>query len=272
MVVLLYLVATPIGHLDDLSKRALETLACADTILCEDTRRTSILLERYQIRKPLRSYHQFKERQALESILEQLAKGEHVCLVSDAGTPCINDPGHVLVAACIENNIPFTAIPGPCSIIQALVLSGMDTQRFQFLGFLPSNSEAALKPALYYPGTTIAFESPERLCETLRTLQALDPKRPIAVVREMTKIYEECRRALPGELLAHFSANPPRGEIVLCIAKGKPAEEHLSIEETVDLLQQLHGLSLKEAIQTTARLKEVPKRTVYQTIHHKKGN
>lgn len=267
---MLYLVATPLGNLDDLSKRALATLELCDIVLCEDTRRTSVLLDRYGLKKKLRSYHQFKEKQAIEGILADLTNGLNIALVSDAGTPCINDPGHLLVSACIEKQIPFTGIPGPCSVIQALVLSGLETDKFQFIGFLPKNCEETLKTALFYPGTTVAFESPERLCHTLEVLTRLDPLRKVAVAREMTKMFEECRRGTPAELLSHFSAHAPRGEIVLCLAKGEMPEKEFTIEETVEMLQELHGLSLKEAIQIAARIRKTPKRTVYQLMHQKK--
>lgn len=260
---MLFVVATPIGNLDDLSKRALETLESADLILCEDTRRSSILLDRYGIKKKLIPYHKFTEKELLERILLELQGGKNLALISDAGTPCINDPGQILVDACIEKGIPVSAIPGPCSVIQALVLSGFDTKRFQFLGFLPKKPLNELRQAMSYPGTSVAFESPERLIETL---ELIDGEREVAVVREMTKTFEECRRGKASQLLAHFRAHPPRGEIVLVIGEGKWADD-LSLEELVEMLQELHGLSLKEAIKQAARFKDVPKRDVYKKFH-----
>lgn len=260
---MLSVVATPIGHLEDLSKRALQTLEASDAILCEDTRRSSILLHRYGIKKPLISYHKFKEQAALERILLDLEAGRHLALISDAGTPCINDPGERLIDACRERGIAVTAIPGPCSLIQALVLSGLDSSRFQFLGFLPKKAGPVLRQAMSYPGTTIAFESPERLVETLRLI---DDQRRVAVVREMTKTYEECRRGKASELWAHYKAHPPKGEIVLVIEAGK-APDDLSLEELVEMLQDLHGLSLKEAIKQAAKWKNVQKREVYKKFH-----
>jgi 16S rRNA (cytidine1402-2'-O)-methyltransferase len=261
---MLFVIATPIGNLGDLSQRAIDTLASCDAILCEDTRRSSILLDRYGIKKKLISYHKFKEKESLEKILEELALGKNLGLISDAGTPCINDPGQILVAACQERRLPVSAIPGPCSIIQALVLSGFDTSRFQFIGFLPKKPEAVLKQALSYPGVTVAFESPERLLETLRLI---DPERVVAVAREMTKTFEECRKGKAKELLHHFQAQPVRGEIVLLISEGNPPDD-LTLEELVEMLQKLHGLSLKEAIKQAARFKDIPKRDVYKTFHH----
>jgi len=267
---LLYIVATPIGNLDDISRRAVQCLESCDAILCEDTRRSSILLERYGIKKRLISYHQFKEREALETILSYLAEGKNLALISDAGTPCINDPGRILVEACIERGFPFTAIPGPCSLIQALVVSGFDTSRFQFIGFLPRKPEAVLRQALCYPGTTVAFESPERLCDTLEAIQTIDPERKLAIAREMTKTFEECRRGPAAELLAHYRERPPRGEVVIAIAEGKAREDQMPLEELVQMLQELHGLSLREAIKQAARFKNLPKSAVYNQIHRSK--
>ena len=266
---MLYLVSTPIGHLEDVSQRALKTLAESDAILCEDTRRSSILLERYGIKKRLISYHKFKEKKALERVLEDLASGKSLSLVSDAGTPCINDPGLILVQACIERGIPFTAIPGPCSLIQALLLSGMETERFQFIGFLPRKAEPAIRQALGYPGTTVAFESPERLVPSLEIVKRLDPERRVALAREMTKAFEECRRGRAEELLAHFREVAPRGEVVLLIAGGALPGEELGVEELVEMLQDLHGFSLKEAIKAAARLKKVGKSGIYKQVHRR---
>jgi len=260
---MLYLVATPIGNLEDITKRALRVLEECDAILCEDTRRSSILLQKYGIRKPLLSYHQFKEKQLLSSILQRLQSGQNLALLSDAGTPCINDPGLLLVQACVAHGVPFTALPGPCSVIQALLLSGFETERFQFLGFLPRKPEKTLCSALRYPGTTICFESPERLVATLRTLERLDGNRKVAVVREMTKTFEECVRGMPREVLERFEKEAPRGEIVLVLAPGVVPEE-LPMEELIVMLQELHGLSLREAIKAAAKLLKVPKRAVYK--------
>lgn len=261
---MLFIVSTPIGNLEDISRRALQVLESVDVILCEDTRRSSILLDRYGIKKPLISYHKFKERESLAGILADLESGRKIALVSDAGTPCINDPGQILVDACLERGIGVSAIPGPCSLIQALVLSGFDTSRFQFLGFLPKKAAGTLRLAMSYPGTTVAFESPERLVETLEAIG----ERRVAVVREMTKTFEEVRRGKATEVLAHFRAHPPRGEIVLVIEAGE-ASDDLSLEELVQMLQEMHGLSLKEAVKQAAKMKHIPKRDVYKKFHGK---
>lgn len=264
---MLYLVSTPIGNLDDISQRALDTLKSCDLIFCEDTRRSLILLDRYGIQKKLLSYHKFNEKKSLDGILTDLESGMNIALISDAGTPCINDPGHILVVACIEKKIPFTLIPGACSPILALVLSGMDTSCFQCIGFLPkSGTKKILMQSLSYPGTTIAFESPSRILGILEEIHELDPERRVAVAREMTKTYEECLRGRPKELFEHFEKTPPRGEIVLVIAGGGIAD-NLSLEETIAMLQEFHGLTLKEAIKAAAVLKKIPKREAYQFIH-----
>ena len=264
---MLYIVATPIGNLEDISHRALETLRSSDAILCEDTRRSSILLSRYEISKPLISYHKFKEARELERILSDLSSGKVLSLVSDAGTPCINDPGVRLVAACRERGIAVTAIPGPCSLIEALVLSGFETEKFQFIGFLPKQPTKVLKELLFYPGATIAFESPERLVKTLALLEKLGPGRRIAVAREMTKTFEECRVGVAKELLNHYTTKAPKGEIVIVIAPGEPPEMPLDLEECVALLRVVHGLSLKEAIKYSAKFLKMPKSVVYKKMH-----
>jgi 16S rRNA (cytidine1402-2'-O)-methyltransferase len=264
---LLYIVATPIGNLEDISQRALKTLRECDAVLCEDTRRTRVLMDRYGISKPLISYHKFKEAKELESILGRLESGENLALVSDAGTPCINDPGVRLASACLERKIPFTAIPGPCSVIEALVFSGFEVEKFQFIGFLPKKPEKTLRPLLFYSGASIAFESPERLISTLQALDKIAPEREIAVVREMTKMYEECRRGRASQLLNHYKTHPPKGEIVLVIGPGESPEMPLDLEECVELLRESHGLTLKEAIKLSARLLKIPKSAVYKKMH-----
>lgn len=265
---MLFLVATPIGNLSDISLRAIDTLKSVDVIYCEDTRRSSILMKEYEVHKPLFSYHLFNERQYLEQILGRLRAGEKVALISDAGTPCLNDPGAILVQACVKEGLPFTAIPGACSPIVALLLSGMDAGRFQFVGFLPRKPDEVLRGALGYGGTTVAFESPERLVETLEALAKMDPERQVAVAREMTKTYEECQRGKAGELAEHFRKKGVKGEICLCIAGGKLPAEQMPLDELIVALQELHGVSLKEAIKLAATLTGRPKSEVYKSVHH----
>lgn len=265
---MLFLVATPIGNLSDITLRALETLKASDYILCEDTRRSQGLLQHFGIKKPLRSYHQFNESKTQEKILEDLKSGMKISLISDAGTPLISDPGHLLILACQKENIPFTAIPGPCSVIQALVLSGMDAERFQFVGFLPkktSELKNLLLDLLQYSGTSICFESPERILKTLTLLKTLGEKRLIAVARELTKIHEECKKGSVEEILSYFTKQPPKGEIILLISGEKNSSDfsHLSPEEHVQKLQKEFGLSKQEAIKMAASLRGVPKKNIY---------
>lgn len=260
---MLFIVATPIGHLADISQRALDVLRSVDVILCEDTRHSLRLLDHYGIRKKLISYHKFKEKEALGEILSMLEGGKQIALISDAGTPCINDPGAILVNACLEKGLAVSAIPGPCSVIQALVLSGFDTSRFQFVGFLPKNPEKIIRQLLAYPGTSVAFESPERLCDTLA---AIDGEREVAVVREMTKTFEECRRGKAKDLFDHYQKHPPKGEIVLLIREGKMPDD-LSSEELVSMLMEYFGMGLKEAIKQAAKIQGTPKREVYRKMH-----
>lgn len=270
---MLFIVATPIGNLKDISERAIETLRSCDLILCEDTRHSGILLRHLGIEKPLLSYHAFNEKKREEKILDDLRSGRSIALISDAGTPLISDPGLKLIQACIEANIAYTAIPGPCSPIQALVMSGFNSSVFQFIGFLPrelSSLRETLRRALFYHGTTIAFESPQRLLTTLKEIDLLDPKRICAVARELTKTYEECLRGTPSVLISHFEAKEPRGEIILLIQEGTLPEEEIDIEELVALIQEAHGLSLKDAIKAAAHFKKLPKSQVYRKIHEKK--
>lgn len=203
-------------------------------------------------------------------MLSELREGKTVSVLSDAGTPLISDPGLPLAQACIREDLPFTAIPGPCSPILALALSGFETDRFQFIGFLPRDAgplKATLLSTLFYRGTSIAFESPQRLLDTLVAIESLAPEREVAVARELTKTYEECRRGTPSQLLSHYREHEPRGEIVLLLRQGEPPEVEIGVIEMVEMLKELHGLSTKEAIKTAARLKDLPKSEVYRQVH-----
>lgn len=270
---MLYLVATPIGTLSDITLRALETLKACDYILCEDTRRSLILLQHYQIQKPLKSYHKFNEASQAAFILEDLAQGKHICLISDAGTPGISDPGAPLVKLCIEHNLPVTAIPGPCAAILALSCSGLPTERFQFFGFLAKKEgelKRQLQSILSYEGTTICYESPHRLLNVLELLQEMQPTREVVVGRELTKKFEEIVRGTPSELITHWEKGVVKGEIVLLISPAEAESDRAWLdwtpEEHVEWMQTTYGLSRKEAIKATAELRGVPKRQIYQTL------
>ncbi len=218
---MLYLISTPIGNLRDISLRALEVLGACAYVLCEDTRRTRTLLDHYKIQKPLRSYHKFNEKRKTDEILQDLKDGCDICLVSDAGTPGISDPGEYLVQQCHVAGCAVSVIPGPCAAIGALSLSGFPTERFQMVGFLPKKKGALTRlfsEILSYPGTSICYESPYRLVKSLGLLASLTETAKVAVVRELTKIHEECLRASPQKLVEHFTKKTPKGEIVLLIS------------------------------------------------------
>jgi len=216
----LSLVATPIGNLGDITLRALETLKSADVIACEDTRHSLILLRHYGIAKPLVSYHEHNEARRTAELIEELAAGRHVAVISDAGLPGINDPGHRLLRACIERGLPYTILPGPSSVLTALIGSGFEAEAFYFGGFLPVKSgqrERVLLGAAARVETSIFFESPYRLIKSLAVCAQHFPERELCVARELTKTYEEFRKGRAPELLAHYSAKTVKGEIVLVI-------------------------------------------------------
>lgn len=268
---MLYLVATPIGNLADITLRALEVLKTCDYILCEDTRHSLILLQHYQIKKPLKSYHKFNEASQAEAILCDLKSGKQICLISDAGTPGISDPGEDLIKLCIEHHLSYTAIPGPCAAIQALSCSGLPTGRFQFWGFLPRKENELkrdLQTIFSYEGTTICYESPHRLFKLLELIHAMQPRRLLVIARELTKKFEEIVRGFAEDLIKHWQDNLLKGEIVLLISP--PSQENVqdwsswTPEEHVQWMQDTYSLSRKEAIKLVADLRGVPKRQIYQ--------
>ncbi|MDP1879748.1 MAG: 16S rRNA (cytidine(1402)-2'-O)-methyltransferase [Parachlamydiaceae bacterium] len=267
---MLYLVATPIGNLADITFRAIETLKNCDYILCEDTRHSLILLQHYQIQKPLKSYHKFNEASTAESILHDLREGKNICLISDAGTPAISDPGADLVKLCIENELPVTAIPGPCAAIQAISCSGLPTDRFQFLGFLPKKEEE-LKRCLFnifnYPGTTLCYESPHRLIDVLELIHKIEPDSHLVVARELTKKFEEIVRGSASFLIEYWKNHPLKGEIVLLFSPTTHSKEEqwtqLTPQEHVKWIEETYGLTRKDAIKLAAEQRNVPKRQIY---------
>jgi len=218
---MLYVVSTPIGNLGDITLRALDVLKAVDVIAAEDTRHSGMLLKRFEIKKPLLSYHEHNEAMRAAQLVERLAAGEDVALITDAGTPALSDPGARLIRECIKRGLPFMIIPGPSSILAALVGSGFSTEKFCFRGFLPIKSgrrERELRGAAEREETTIFFESPYRLTKTLAACTEIMPDRQLCVARELTKKFEEFHRGTAGELLAHYQAHPPKGEIVLMIS------------------------------------------------------
>jgi 16S rRNA (cytidine1402-2'-O)-methyltransferase len=218
---MLYVVATPIGNLGDITLRALEVLKSFDLIAAEDTRHSGMLLKHFGFKKPFISYHEHNEATRTAELVERLMHGENVALITDAGTPGLSDPGLRLIRECIQRELPFTMIPGPSSILTALLGSGFSTERFSFRGFLPvkrGQRERELRAAAECDETTIFFESPYRLTKTLAVCVHVMPDRQLCVARELTKKFEEFRRGKADELLAHYEAHSPKGEIVLVIS------------------------------------------------------
>ena len=217
---MLYVVATPIGNLGDITLRALEVLKLVDAIAAEDTRYSGMLLKHFGIKKPLVSFHEHNEAMRTAQLVERITAGENIALVTDAGTPALSDPGARLIRACIQYDLPFTIVPGPSSILTALVGSGFPAEKFFFGGFLPTKSggrERELRGAATRDETTILFESPHRLTKTLIAAIDILETRQLCVARELTKKFEEFRRGSAAELLTHYQAHPPKGEIVLLI-------------------------------------------------------
>ena len=218
---MLYVVATPIGNLGDITLRAVEALKSADVIAAEDTRHSGLLLKHLEIKKPFISYHQHNEATRTLQLVERLARGENIALITDAGTPGLSDPGLRLIRECIKRELPFTIVPGASSILAALIGSGFSTERFFFGGFLPvkpGQRERELQAAAEREETSIFFESPYRLTKTLAVCIDVMSERQLCVARELTKKFEEFRRGVASELLAHYQAHPPKGEIVLVIS------------------------------------------------------
>ena len=218
---MLYVVATPIGNLGDITLRALEVLKGVDVVAAEDTRHSGLLLKHFEIKKPFVSYHEHNEAARTAELVERLARGENVALITDAGTPGLSDPGLRLIRECINRELPFTIVPGPSSILTALLGSGFATEKFSFRGFLPVKSgqrERELRIAAEREETTLFLESPYRLLKTLQACSAIMPERQLCIARELTKKFEEFRRGTAAELLAHYEAHPAKGEIVLVVS------------------------------------------------------
>ena len=217
---MLYVVSTPIGNLGDITVRALEVLKSVDVIAAEDTRHSLRLLQRYEIRKPLLSFHEHNEARRTQELVARLQQGATVALITDAGLPGISDPGGRLVRACAEHGLAYTIVPGPSAVLTALVGSGFDADAFYYGGFLPVKSgqrERALQKAVEREESSIFFESPYRLEKTLEVLARLAPERPLCVARELTKQFEEYRRGFAGALREHYLAHPPKGEITFVV-------------------------------------------------------
>jgi 16S rRNA (cytidine1402-2'-O)-methyltransferase len=257
--------ATPIGNLDDVTLRVLEELRGADVVLCEDTRHTRVLLERHGIEARLLSYHEHNEAKRTAELLPRLVAGERVALVSDAGLPGISDPGARLVAAALGQGVPVTVLPGASAVDTALVASGFPAERYQFVGFLPRGAHALARfweELAGWPYPAVAFESPQRLPATLRSLADAEPERELAVCRELTKRFEEVVRGSAAEVAERF-AEAPKGEITLVLGPGSPKEDST---EAVAAVAELVGAGLprRQAADLVARLTGASRNELYR--------
>jgi 16S rRNA (cytidine1402-2'-O)-methyltransferase len=272
---MLYLVATPIGNLRDMSLRGIEVLKSVDFILAEDTRHSIKLLNHFEIAKKLVSYHEHNQYTKADSIIHDLQNGKQIALITDAGTPGISDPGSHLVVLCQEHKIPYTIIPGPVALINALVLSGQNTNRFIFDGFLPmKNSERnnRFECLKQETRTLIFYEAPHKLKHTLKDFsQVFGEQRSISIVRELTKLYEEVLKFSLKEAVEYFDMHEPKGEYVL-VVEGMNEEElnehnlglikEVSLEDHMERLLS-SGLSKKEALKQMAKERQMNKRDLY---------
>ncbi|MBQ2897229.1 MAG: 16S rRNA (cytidine(1402)-2'-O)-methyltransferase [Clostridia bacterium] len=268
----LYLVATPIGNLSDMSKRAIEVLQNVDFIAAEDTRNTLKLLNKFGIKKPMVSYFEHNKRQRGEYIVSRIESGENCALVTDAGTPAISDPGEDIVKLCAEKDIDVVPIPGACAFVQALIVSGLDTGRFSFEGFLSVNKPQRnkhLEEIKMHTQTLIFYEAPHKLRKTLSDLYSHLGDRKIALCRELTKMYEQVIRTTIKGAIDYFEAKEPKGEFVLVVEGFKGEEVGQMTNE--DILQEVNnllnsGMDKKSAIKEAATKAGLPKREVYQMV------
>ncbi len=271
---MLYLCPTPIGNLEDITLRAINTLSACEAIYCEDTRRTAILLRHLDIKKPLLSCHTHNEAQRAEEIAARVLAGEAVAYVSDAGMPGISDPGERLVRQCIAEGVPFCVLPGPSASLTALVLSGLPTVEAVFAGFLPRGGKErreAIARLARQKGTVIFYESPLRVAETAQDLLAAWGERPAALCRELSKVYEEAVRSTLSALAERYKDEPPKGECVLLI--GGCLEEPAGgadLDETLNRLLS-EGLSAKDAARQASALLDVPRNEAYRRALEIKG-
>lgn len=271
---MLYIVPTPIGNLADFTNRAVEVLSSCAYILCEDTRRSKILLDHYQIKTPLRSFHQFSEAKKEEEIVEDLREGKQIALISDAGTPLISDPGERLICRCRSEGLPLTALPGPCALITALVCCSFAKEPFHFWGFLPKKGGECtdlLLEASLTRGTSLFYAAPQQISDALEQIHALFPNKRVCLARELTKRFEEVVEGTAEALLPRYKETEPRGEFVLLLdweekEGGKSSETLLLLKE----MQERFGLSTKEAIEAISVLLKLPKKQVYSEAHRLK--
>jgi 16S rRNA (cytidine1402-2'-O)-methyltransferase len=254
---------TPIGNLEDVTLRVLAALREADVVACEDTRHTRVLLERYGVSATLVSYHEHNERARAAELVERMRAGEVVALVSDAGMPLVSDPGYALVQGCVAAGLAVEVLPGPSSAITALVASALPSDAWRFAGFLP-RKRAGLEGVFSARETVVAFESPRRVGASLAVLAELDPERPVAVCRELTKLHEEVVRGTASELAARYASEPPKGEIVLVIgaAPGRTGPDPAAIDAVRKLIDA--GARPRVAASVVADLTGTPANDLYR--------
>lgn len=276
----LYLCATPIGNLDDMTFRVLDTLREVDLIAAEDTRNSIKLLNRFEIKTPMTSYHEYNKVEKAEKLIAMLQEGKNIALITDAGTPAISDPGEVLVQMCHKNGVPVTSLPGACACITALTLSGLSTRRFCFEAFLPADKNERrdiLEDLKEESRTIILYEAPHHLKATLAELYDTLGERKITLCRELTKKFETIMPTTLSEAISFYEENEPKGEYVL-VLEGKSLEvrkeekqkewQQLSIEEHMDFYES-QGVDRKEAMKKVAKDRGLSKRDVYQYLLEK---
>ncbi len=259
----LYLVATPIGNLGDITLRAIETLSAVDVVACEDTRVTGKLLNHLGLKKRMVRYDDHAEAGARDRLLAAMREGP-VALVSDAGTPLISDPGYRLVRAAREEGVMVTSLPGPSAIVVGLTLSGLPNDRFLFAGFLPNKAKAredVLRELAAVPATLLFYETAPRLLDALTAIASVLPGREVAVARELTKRFEECRHGSPADLAAHYTAHPPKGEIVLMVAP--PSDEPGEIDADALLREALTTEKPSQAASQVAKATGLDRKALY---------
>ena len=256
---------TPIGNLEDVTLRVLSALRSADVVACEDTRRTRVLLDRHDVRATLVSLHEHNERARSGDLVARMAGGAVVALVSDAGMPLVSDPGHVLVGETVAAGVPVEVLPGPSAVLAAVVASALPADSWRFVGFLP-RKEGALRDVFGSPETVVAFESPRRLAASLAVLARVDPQRPVAVCRELTKLHEEVVRGAAAGLAERYAAEEPRGEIVVVVG-GAPGRD-AALAPALAALERIveAGARARPAAAVVAELTGVPANTLYRAL------
>jgi 16S rRNA (cytidine1402-2'-O)-methyltransferase len=258
---------TPIGNLQDITLRVLTALREADVVACEDTRRTRVLLDRYGVSAHLVSYHEHNERARSSELVKRMRAGAVVALVSDAGMPLVSDPGFVLVQACVAAGLAVEVLPGPSAALAALVASALPSDRWRFAGFLP-RKRAELERVFAGSETLVAFESPRRVASSLEVLASLDPGRPVAVCRELTKIHEEVVRGTAAELAARYASQPPRGEVVLVVGGASADAERADSAHALSAVRRLveAGAKPRVAASVVGELTGLPVNRLYREL------